>query len=254
MYYIPSMHYNNTTQDIKDKIIAAYSSGMRLSEIEKTGIACWKTIKKVLIEAGIPTTRRPAHNFDDKSGKRYGRLVVLSLNGYKHYTENGGRGRKKKRAVWLCRCDCGSEISVPSLHLTTGNTQSCGCLFTRAVLQTNQQKRLRSRVASAKHSHWLRYQNSAKERGYAWALSREEFYLLSEGSCHYCGIAPGSIATSGLYSSYTYNGIDRVDNAIGYTVANCVTCCKFCNHGKYTQSSQDWVARCHRIAERHPKK
>ena len=113
MYYIPSMHYNNTTQDIKDKIIAAYSSGMRLSEIEKTGIACWKTIKKVLIEAGIPTTRRPAHNFDDKSGKRYGRLVVLSLNGYKHYTENGGRGRKEKELCGYAVVIAGARLAYP---------------------------------------------------------------------------------------------------------------------------------------------
>ena len=31
---------------------------------------------------------------------------------------------------------------------------------------------------------------------------------------------------------FNYNGIDRVDNKIGYTLKNCVTCCKYCNNAK----------------------
>ena len=52
----------------------------------------------------------------DKSGKKYGRLTVIS------------RIEKKKKGptIWLCKCDCGNEIEVSndSLYFKI----SCGCL------------------------------------------------------------------------------------------------------------------------------
>lgn len=32
------------------------------------------------------------------------------------------------RIIWKCKCDCGSEVYVPSSSLLSGNTKSCGCL------------------------------------------------------------------------------------------------------------------------------
>ena len=49
-------------------------------------------------------------------GKRFGRLIVL-----KRVSENGP-------SKYLCRCDCGKELVVPSVYLTSGKVSSCGCL------------------------------------------------------------------------------------------------------------------------------
>ena len=54
----------------------------------------------------------------DITGQRFGRLVVIRRNGIS----------KDKRAKWLCKCDCGNEISVIGKSLRNGNTKSCGCL------------------------------------------------------------------------------------------------------------------------------
>ena len=35
-----------------------------------------------------------------------------------------------------------------------------------------------------------------------------------------------------LGTEYKYNGIDRVDNKIGYELDNCVSCCIKCNKAK----------------------
>jgi hypothetical protein len=35
---------------------------------------------------------------------------------------------KSRASLWLCRCACGNEITVPSTALAFGNTKSCGCL------------------------------------------------------------------------------------------------------------------------------
>ena len=51
-------------------------------------------------------------------GKRFGKLLVLSS------TEERINGS----VVWKCICDCGTEKNVPTHLLTSGHTQSCGCL------------------------------------------------------------------------------------------------------------------------------
>ena len=49
-----------------------------------------------------------------KAGDLFGRFEVLNPN--------------IKRDYALCRCECGSEKVVRRYHLTSGATQSCGCL------------------------------------------------------------------------------------------------------------------------------
>ena len=55
----------------------------------------------------------------DLIGKRFGRLAVLSLSPNK--TKDGSR-------MWFCQCDCGKTTKVPTAHLNSGGTQSCGCI------------------------------------------------------------------------------------------------------------------------------
>lgn len=59
---------------------------------------------------------KTAHNFIDLTGKRFGRLVVVSR------AESKGSMTR-----WNCVCDCGNETVVYSANLRRGYTQSCGC-------------------------------------------------------------------------------------------------------------------------------
>lgn len=54
----------------------------------------------------------------DLTGQKFGRLTVLY-----ELPE-----RKNGKIQWRCRCDCGNEKDVLSTSLTSGHTQSCGCL------------------------------------------------------------------------------------------------------------------------------
>lgn len=57
----------------------------------------------------------------DHTGERYGRLTVVCA------TEE--RKTSGNNAIWLCRCDCGKYVKVPSSELRDGaRTKSCGCL------------------------------------------------------------------------------------------------------------------------------
>ena len=61
-------------------------------------------------------------HYIDLTGRRYGRLLVL-VPAKSRRSPNG-----KPRRYWRCLCDCGKTIEVRSDGLTSGGTQSCGCL------------------------------------------------------------------------------------------------------------------------------
>ena len=53
----------------------------------------------------------------DLTGQTYGRLTVLR------------EGEKKlKQRTWVCKCSCGSIVTVSQINLRSGSTKSCGCL------------------------------------------------------------------------------------------------------------------------------
>lgn len=54
----------------------------------------------------------------DHTGKRFERLTVLRQDGL---TVTGHK-------QWLCKCDCGNEVSYRGTLLTQGVAKSCGCL------------------------------------------------------------------------------------------------------------------------------
>ena len=54
-----------------------------------------------------------------EKGMRFGRLVAIEPT--EERTLNNG-------IIWKCQCDCGNIKMVPANYLTTGTTQSCGCL------------------------------------------------------------------------------------------------------------------------------
>lgn len=58
------------------------------------------------------------YRFKDRSGKRFGRLVVMDY---------AGRWKSRK-FLWKCLCDCGATIVATGNCLVTGRTTSCGCL------------------------------------------------------------------------------------------------------------------------------
>jgi hypothetical protein len=52
----------------------------------------------------------------DLTGKRFGRLVVLS------------KAPRTYQTMWDCACDCGACLCASGSNLRSGHTASCGCL------------------------------------------------------------------------------------------------------------------------------
>jgi hypothetical protein len=166
-------------------------------------------------------------------GNRYGRLVVLSYE----YDD------KNRRPYYKCLCDCGKEKIIQGYLLKNNKTKSCGCIRLEAISKPSGEASF-----NALYSH---YRWSAKKRGYNFNLSKENFKKLTSSDCFYCGEKPSKENRNGksTQSPYIYNGIDRIDNTIGYEENNVVSCCEQCNKSKRMMSSKDFISWIKKVYE-----
>jgi hypothetical protein len=167
----------------------------------------------------------------DMTGVRVGRLVVIK----RHDSE-------KNRARWLCQCDCGRTCIATGKTLRESKKKSCGCWFGERFLpaSTNELPAMRFLMK--------RYIEEAKRRNLSFKLSEEEFHKLTSKTCSYCGISPAMLIDN-YAVPYVYNGIDRIDNNIGYEISNCTPCCKFCNCAKSKLTNKEFIKNCERVTE-----
>ncbi len=169
----------------------------------------------------------------DLTGKRFGMLKVIERNG-----SESSRGN----SLWLCQCDCGGISTVRSSFLRKGVTKSCGCFRNKRLLKPE----------SAFNTLLSIYKKDAIRRGYTFDLSREKFKEITSQNCIYCGQSPYLLFKhrKNIDDSrgYTYNGIDRKNNLIGYTDENSVSCCKTCNVMKGSMNLKDWDKWIEKIA------
>ena len=59
-------------------------------------------------------------SFINRTGHVYGLLTVTAFN---------DKQEGKSKATWECLCNCGNSLQVTGSNLSTGHTQSCGCLL-----------------------------------------------------------------------------------------------------------------------------
>lgn len=167
-------------------------------------------------------------NTIDLTGSSYGKLTALRR------VENDRHGASR----WLCKCDCGNEVTVGSHNLRRGKTKSCGCLRTlpRGIAAFN------TLVGSMKYA--------AEIRDLEWQLTNKQVRYLTKQPCYYCGAEPAQVSGGGATNGvYIYNGIDRVDNRKGYTTNNVVPCCSTCNRMKLAMTLEEFKSQVVRIHE-----
>lgn len=83
------------------------------------------------------------------------------------------------------------------------------------------------------------YKRSAKARGLAFELTMDQFMSFWGKPCFYTGRPIASI------------GLDRVENAKGYTIDNVVPCCLAANKAKMAMSHDEFVALCAEVVNLH---
>ena len=123
-----------------------------------------------------------------------------------------------------CRCSCGNIKQVKVSEIASGRAKSCGCLSREALDKGV------SKYEAGFRAVLRVYKYSAKEGSLDFSLSEDCFKDITQSDCTYCGKEPSQFQTR--FSEFKYNGIDRVDNSLGYVASNCVPCCKLCNRMK----------------------
>ena len=157
----------------------------------------------------------------DLTGRTFGRLTArLYLGG----------------SMWKFSCSCGQDYTAQSDNVRRGLTKSCGCY---------RRERATSLASKIMHKNTLRYGESSFRRlcsiyrkraisaGRDFLLSSDFCMSLFTAPCSYCGQPPSNVIRGNSKNGdFTYSGIDRTDNSVGYTEGNCVSCCALCNRTK----------------------
>ena len=186
----------------------------------------------------------------DLIGKKFGTLTVIRKAEKQeiHCLRSDFKGNPVAGTVWLCKCDCGIEKVFRRGAIVQG--QSCGKCYRKKTPEV----RVNFLYSGLK--------SRAKKYGLEFSLTKENIRDLCFSECHYCGNSPSQkmklynwnarIRKDDTGWSVVYNGIDRRDNAIGYILENCVTCCKICNTMKNVMSTNEFIDHIKRILKKCP--
>lgn len=179
---------------------------------------------------------------EDVVGKRYGNFIINRISG------------KNKRYQLLveCLCDCGNTKIIRLDHIKSGWVSSCGCLKSKSARKRSKEK-LGNKYNASFNGLYTSYRKRAKKIDLEFKLSKEEFYNLNKQNCYYCGIEPLQVRREkGTWDTniFLYNGIDRLDNNYGYSLENCVPCCKTCNYAKHMMTLDEFFLWIKRVYEK----
>jgi len=209
------------TTEQKSKIEELYSSGKSRKNISKELNISEHAIRQLIKNSDL--LEKQYHRI----GERYGRLVIL---------DKVGRAKNGSPIV-RCQCDCGvikdyniGNITYPDMK----GTKSCGCY--RKELHSSKD------VWQTEYNAYIG--NTIKKRGWNFPLTIDEFKLLCSSNCFYCGCHPQSPMDVG---NGVKNGIDRINNSIGYELSNCVPCCWTCNRMKGKMSHDEFICHIQKI-------
>ena len=195
-----------------------WALGQSLYDSGATGAACRRAIRcsesawhkavhkgQIVLDPSRAIKRgvRPGEDGYDISGRRFGRILVLSQ------ADSLGRG-----ARWNCRCDCGREYVVPAVSIHSGNTRGCSCRVASVGSKSNRWKG-HGEIGSAV---WGQIEARATSRGLAFELTIEDAWALFEKQKGLCAISGVPIGF-GKRSEKTAS-LDRRDSAKGYFLGN----------------------------------
>ncbi len=138
-------------------------------------------------------------------------------------------GQNKQRCFkYKLICYCGNEFIAEGNDITSNRIKSCGCAKTTAA------KGRANYNQSGEKNIYGDYRVKAKQRGHDFNISFDNFKKLLYQNCFYCDSVPMNVKKLKNNEVFKYNGVDRKDNKVGYSIDNCVSCCYICNQAKHS--------------------
>ena len=115
--------------------------------------------------------------FIDLTGKRFGRLLVISKF----------KDKKYNKIQWKCQCDCGNTCIVLGSSLRNGLTKSCGCLH-KDIVRQNMSKNKKQNTYDLTNSYGIMYDTHMNKilfdiedyniiKDYYWTLNERRYVI-----------------------------------------------------------------------------
>lgn len=136
-----------------------------------------------------------------------------------YYETNKNKIKEKKIKYYQANKD---KIDLKSSQYVKQNKQKVKDKNKKHYLNNKEiilkyQKQIRN-TPKRKYSQGIK---SAKDRNLLWDISFIDYSLIIAQTCHYCDCS---------LEKYGGSSLDRIDNSLGYTVANVLPCCGTCNN------------------------
>ncbi len=194
-------------------------------------------------------------------GERFNKLVAIKPGKII-------RVAKTIRRYWFFRCDCEQIKELDIRSVKTQLVKSCGCLKS----EPTRSNRIHCRKPPGETSfNFLFYACKAaanNRNNIDFNLTPEQHKQIILQACYYCGTLPSpfnvylkkdgtfrrnaghkDVMDDTIELAWIYiNGVDRVNNDMGYFVENCVPCCFDCNEMKNNRIENDFISHVNKIA------
>ncbi len=155
------------------------------------------------------------------------------------------RGNKTDGLQGRCK-ECATNARRAYIYPVTLDSRECTkCRTVKERAAFNRCRTIRGGLSSCcreckkeqPRNRWLALTDNAQARRLVVEITKEYHDTLTAMPCTYCGASPNP-----------FSGIDRYNNAEGYTESNCVPCCTPCNRAKLASTAEEYISRCIRVA------
>lgn len=159
-----------------------------------------------------------------KLGTIVGKVKIIKL------LANSKKFTNRRGNLYECICiQCGKTKKYQSSAINRKGFKGCRCP--------------KDLTLASKKSWYKTYKDNANKRGLSFELSFEDFIQLCEKPCHYTGkVKTILINITDLHGHWECNGVDRIDNNLGYTKDNVVPCSKQANRMKGVLTKTEFLS------------
>lgn len=193
--------------------------------------------------------------FKDITGTKFNNLTVESLSEKVTYISNG-RGGKRRRYHWVCKCDCGNTIVACTDHLRSGHTKHCRYCpeFAHQFRKIPGGNLELYRRDSTIKQLMNRLRHRAKKRKMKWNLDLKFLTCLFEKQKGKCVLSGLELIMAGSVSRHrkgeTTASIDRIDSSKGYTKNNVQWVHKRINNMKNDLPDSEFIRLCRQVVNK----
>jgi hypothetical protein len=180
----------------------------------------------------------------DIAGQKFGKLIAIRP------TEKVDH---RRYVIWEFQCECGDIVEKSAGYVLQTSRRK----DTRTVSCGKPDCQMHKRLPASDGAFnrlYASYRKNAEYRNLPFELTKDQARFLFQQNCFYCGVEPSSVAKPHNKSHappFIYNGIDRLNNELGYVEGNVVACCWKCNRAKGSFTYEEYIEWIQRLIQHH---